>query len=57
MALKTGVMADENSALHHRNIFQSIVKQKTNILNCDNISQYYCFFSVFLIKSRLDEHK
>ncbi len=34
----------ENSALHHRNILHfKIYSNKTVILNCNNISQYYYF--------------
>ena len=39
----------DNSALHHRNklYFKVFKKQKTIILNCNNISQYYCFFCIY----------
>ncbi len=45
----TGVMADENSALHHRSklYFKVYSNRKIYILNCNNISQYYCFFLYF----------
>ncbi len=44
----------ENTALHHRNnyIFEYI---QAEILNCNNISQYYCFF--WSNKCMLGEHK
>jgi len=35
----------ENSALHHRNKLH--LNKKTVILNCNNISQYYCFYCIF----------
>ncbi len=38
----------ENSALHHKNKWYfKIYKQKMIILNCNNISQYYCFYCIF----------
>ncbi len=37
MTLKTGVMAAENSALPSYIV----------ILNCNNVSQYYCFYCLF----------
>ncbi len=48
------VMTAENSALHHRNkLHVKIYSSRKKYLNCNNISQYYCFHS----KCRLDEHK
>jgi len=43
--VKTGGMAAENSALQEENI-----KIEKFFFKCNNISQYYCFFTVFLIK-------
>ncbi len=39
-------MAAVNSALHHMNqlLLKKILKQKTVILNCKNISQFYYIF-------------
>ncbi len=52
VTLSTAVMAAENVALHHRNKlhFKMYLKQKTNLLNIIfeiNMSQYYCFYSMF----------
>ncbi len=39
----------ENSALHHRNKLNLKIysNKKTVIWNCNNISQYYCFYCIF----------
>ncbi len=43
--MKTGVMAAENSALHHRNkLILNVLKQKTVILNCNIISLFFCIY-------------
>ncbi len=40
------VMTAENSALHHRNkLHVKIYSSRKKYLNCNNISQYYCFHS------------
>ncbi len=51
MILKKREVAAENSALPSQEqiTFKIILKLKTFIFNCNNISQYCCF-SVFLIK-------
>ncbi len=43
MIMNTRVMAAEDSY----NLFQNKLKQKTVILNCNNITQYYCFTLFF----------
>ncbi len=43
MTLKTELMAAENSAYHYSNALH-LNEQKTSILNCYNILQYYMFF-------------
>ncbi len=51
---------EENSALHHRNniTFYNILKLKTFFYLFNYISQYCCFFLVFLPnKFSLDEQK
>ncbi len=47
---KTEVMAAENSSFppEEQIKFLNILEYKTGILNCNNISQYYC--SYFFIK-------
>ncbi len=43
----------EKSALHHRNKlhFKIYSKQKNTVtLNCNNVSQYYCFYCICFIK-------
>ncbi len=44
MTLKTGAMAAENIALPSQ---EYITFMKTSVLNCNNISQYYCFYFIF----------
>jgi len=53
-------MAVENSffSSQEKNTFESILKLKTVILNCNNISQYY-YFTMLIVsnKYRLGEQK